>query len=111
MIIEEAAIEKAVYFRDIESKREDLFLRISVNPGGCAGLRYELYFDSFKKDTDLELKNNLTDGKELITLIDKMSYPYLDGAVLKYVDSIEKSGFVIDNPNASGSCSCGDSFN
>ena len=111
MIIEAAAIEKAVYFRDIESKREDLFLRISVNPGGCAGLRYELYFDSFKKDTDLELKNNLTDGKELITLIDKMSYPYLDGAVLKYVDSIEKSGFVIDNPNASGSCSCGDSFN
>ena len=50
MIIEEAAIEKAVYFRDSESKSENLFLRISVNPGGCAGLRYELYFDSVKNE-------------------------------------------------------------
>jgi len=111
MILEKAAIEKAVFFRDSESKSEELFLRISVNPGGCAGLRYELYFDSVKNETDLELKNKLNDGKELITLIDKMSYPYLDGAVLKFVDTIEKSGFVIDNPNAAGSCSCGDSFN
>ena len=111
MIIETSALEKAVFFRDNESNNEDLFLRISVNPGGCAGLKYELYFDSNRLETDLEIRNNLDNGKELLTLIDKMSYPYLEGAVLKYVDSLEKSGFIIDNPNAAGSCSCGDSFN
>lgn len=48
-------------------------------------------------------------GFELV--VDKKSAPYLQGAIIDFVDSIEKQGFVIDNPNAGGSCACGDSFN
>jgi iron-sulfur cluster assembly accessory protein len=47
----------------------------------------------------------------LALVVDRMSFPYVQGAVIDFVDTIEKQGFVIDNPNASGSCACGDSFN
>jgi len=84
----------------------EIFLRISVQPGGCSGLRYQTYFDYEKLDGDAEHK---FDGFSL--RLDKMSVPYLEGATLDFVDTIEKQGFVLDNPNAQGSCACGDSFN
>src|SRR5580692_7528442 len=79
--------------------REDLRLRIAVQPGGCSGLRYQLYFDEREIDGDIE-----TDFGGVHVVTDKMSAPYLMGA------TIEKQGFTIDNPNATGSCACGDSF-
>ena len=85
--------------------RDDLRLRIAVQPGGCSGLRYQLYFDDKKMESDTV---ELFDGIEV--LIDKMSSPYLTGATIDFVDTISKQGFTIDNPNAQGSCSCGDSF-
>ena len=85
--------------------REDLKLRIAVQPGGCSGLRYQLYFDERSFDGDLV---KAFGGVEVVT--DKMSAPYLMGATIDFVDTIEKQGFTIDNPNASGSCACGDSF-
>jgi iron-sulfur cluster assembly accessory protein len=86
--------------------RDDMHLRIAVQPGGCAGLRYQLFFDDRSLDGDLFRE---FDG--LKVGVDRMSAPYLDGAVIDYVDTIEKQGFTIDNPNAGGSCACGDSFN
>lgn len=86
--------------------RDDLRLRVAVQPGGCSGLIYQLYFDEQMADGDL-VKN--FDGVELV--IDKMSVPYLDGASIDFEDTIQKQGFTIDNPNAAGSCACGDSFN
>ena len=85
--------------------REDLRLRIAVQPGGCSGLRYQLYFDERSIDGDIV---SAFDGVEVVT--DKMSAPYLMGATIDFVDTIEKQGFTIDNPNATGSCACGDSF-
>ena len=85
--------------------REDLRLRIAVQPGGCSGLRYQLYFD--ERDIDGDIVADF-DGVRVVT--DKMSAPYLMGATIDFVDTIEKQGFTIDNPNASGSCACGDSF-
>ncbi len=85
--------------------REDLKLRIAVQPGGCSGLRYQLYFDERAIDGDVEAT---FDGVSVVT--DKMSAPYLGGATIDFVDTIEKQGFTIDNPNAGGSCACGDSF-
>jgi iron-sulfur cluster assembly accessory protein len=84
----------------------DVFLRISVQPGGCSGLRYQTYFDYEKLDGDTEFN---FDGFTL--KLDRMSAPYLEGSTLDFVDTIEKQGFTIDNPNAQGSCACGDSFN
>ncbi len=85
--------------------RDDLALRIAVQPGGCSGLRYQLFFDERTLDGD-----QVTDFDGVSVVVDRMSMPYLNGAVIDYVDTIEKQGFTIDNPNAGGSCACGDSF-
>jgi iron-sulfur cluster assembly accessory protein len=86
--------------------RDDLSLRVAVQPGGCSGLRYQLYFDDRALDGD-----TVTDFSGVKVVTDKMSTPYLMGASIDFVDTIEKQGFTIDNPNAQGSCACGDSFN
>jgi iron-sulfur cluster assembly accessory protein len=85
--------------------RDDLQLRIAVQPGGCSGLRYQLFFDERTLDGDV-----VTDFDGVAVVVDRMSVPYLNGATIDFVDSIEKQGFTIDNPNATGSCACGDSF-
>ncbi|WP_066038928.1 HesB/IscA family protein [Herbiconiux solani] len=85
--------------------RDDLRLRVAVQPGGCSGLIYQLYFDERMLDGDGVVD---FDGVEVV--VDKMSVPYLEGATIDFEDTIQKQGFTIDNPNASGSCACGDSF-
>jgi iron-sulfur cluster assembly accessory protein len=85
--------------------RDDLQLRIAVQPGGCSGLRYQLFFDERTLDGDV-----VSDFDGVSVVVDRMSMPYLNGAVIDFVDTIEKQGFTIDNPNAGGSCACGDSF-
>ena len=85
--------------------RDDLALRVAVQPGGCSGLRYQLFFDERDLDGDI-----VTDFDGVEVVVDRMSSPYLNGAMIDFVDTIEKQGFTIDNPNASGSCACGDSF-
>ncbi|WP_371152330.1 iron-sulfur cluster insertion protein ErpA [Buchananella felis] len=86
--------------------RDDLRLRVAVQPGGCSGLIYQLYFDERVQDGDAIVD---FDGVEVV--VDRMSVPYLAGATIDFADTIEKQGFTIDNPNAKGSCACGDSFN
>jgi iron-sulfur cluster assembly accessory protein len=86
--------------------RSDLALRIAVQPGGCSGLRYQLFFDDMRQDGDVASKFG-----QVTVVVDRMSQPYLEGATIDFVDTIEKQGFTIDNPNAEGSCACGDSFN
>lgn len=84
---------------------ENLSLRISVAPGGCSGLRYQLALDDRELDGDVAKE---WFGVKVVT--DRMSAPYLVGATIDFVDTIEQQGFTIDNPNAQGSCACGDSF-
>jgi iron-sulfur cluster assembly accessory protein len=104
-ILTEAAAAKAKALLEQEG-RDDLALRIAVQPGGCAGLRYNLFFDDRNLDGDLTAQFG---GVKLT--VDRMSAPYIEGASIDFVDTIEKQGFTIDNPNATGSCACGDSFN
>ncbi|MBV7281686.1 MULTISPECIES: iron-sulfur cluster insertion protein ErpA [Corynebacterium] len=104
VILTEAAAAKAKALLEQEG-REDLSLRIAVQPGGCSGLRYQLYFDDRSLDGD---KMDEVGGVKLV--VDKMSTPYLAGATIDFSDTIEAQGFTIDNPNATGSCACGDSF-
>jgi iron-sulfur cluster assembly accessory protein len=68
-------------------------------------MRYQLFFD----DRSLEGDDTHEFG-DVKVVVDKMSVPYLMGATIDFVDTIEKQGFTIDNPNAGGSCACGDSF-
>jgi iron-sulfur cluster assembly accessory protein len=85
--------------------RDDLALRIAVQLGGCSGLRYQLFFDERELEGDIV---NTIDGVNVVT--DRMSAPYLSGATIDFMDTIEQQGFTIDNPNAQSSCACGDSF-
>ncbi|WOP17603.1 iron-sulfur cluster assembly accessory protein [Raineyella sp. LH-20] len=85
--------------------RDDLALRIAVQPGGCSGLRYQLFFDERELEGDIVTSY---DGVNVVT--DRMSAPYLGGATIDFMDTIEQQGFTIDNPNAQSSCACGDSF-
>ena len=104
IILTEAAALKVGTLLEQEG-RDDLRLRIAVQPGGCSGLRYQLYFDEREIDGDL-----VSEFGAVKVVTDKMSGPYLSGATIDFVDTIEKQGFTIDNPNATGSCACGDSF-
>ena len=104
VILSEPAAAKVKALLDQEG-RDDLALRVAVQPGGCSGLIYQLYFDDRTVDGD---KLRAFDGVEVV--VDRTSVPYLDGATIDFVDTIEKQGFTIDNPNAGSSCACGDSF-
>lgn len=104
VVLSEEAASKVKALLEGEG-RDDLSLRIAVQPGGCSGLRYQLFFDERQLDGDV-VKSY--DGVSVVT--DRMSAPYLTGATIDFVDTIEKQGFTIDNPNATGSCACGDSF-
>ena len=102
--LSETAAQKVASLLEQEG-RQDLRLRVAVQPGGCSGLIYQLYFDERLLEGDALRE---FDGVQVV--VDKMSVPYLDGASIDFEDSISKQGFTIDNPNACGSCACGDSF-
>ncbi len=100
----DTAVSKVRHLLQAEG-RDDLRLRVAVQPGGCSGLIYQLFFDETLEENDAVVD---FDGVEVV--VDPMSIPYLDGASIDFEDSIQKQGFTIDSPNASGSCACGDSF-
>ena len=104
VILTDTAAAKVRGLLDQEG-RDDLRLRIAVQPGGCSGLRYQLFFDERSLDGDV-----VSDFGGVQVTVDRMSAPYLVGATIDFVDTIEKQGFTINNPNATGSCACGDSF-
>jgi iron-sulfur cluster assembly accessory protein len=105
ILLTDVAAEKVAALL-VQEGRDDLSLRVAVQPGGCSGLRYQLYFDDRALDGD-----TVSTFGAVKVVTDKMSTPYLMGASIDFVDTIEKQGFTIDNPNAQGSCACGDSFN
>ena len=85
----------------VEEGRSDIALRVAVQPGGCSGLRYAMFLDDQISDKDATEEQF---GVKLV--IDKMSVPYLTQATIDFVDSLEQSGFTIDNPAAQSSCAC-----
>lgn len=83
----------------------DVVLRVAVQPGGCSGLRYQMFLDDNLAETDV-----LSEQHGVRVAVDRMSAPYLKEAKVDFVDTLEASGFTIDNPSAQGSCACGHSF-
>ena len=88
-----------------EEKNPNLKLRVFVDGGGCSGFQYGFEFDENKTDDDVEIEKN---GVSM--LIDNMSLEYLSGAEVDYLEGLEGSRFVINNPNAKQTCGCGSSF-
>ncbi len=104
VVLTDVAAQKVKALLEQEG-RDDLRLRLAVQPGGCSGLRYQLFFDERTLDGDV-----VADFGGVGVVVDRMSAPYLAGATIDYADRIDAQGFTIDNPNAQGSCACGDSF-
>jgi iron-sulfur cluster assembly accessory protein len=102
--LSERAVSKVKELLTTESKA-GYGLRVAVQGGGCSGFQYGLTFDNEEKPND-----NVLDIDGLKVYVDAMSGMYLDGVKIDYIESLEGSGFKIENPNASGSCGCGQSF-
>ncbi len=104
--VSDQAKEKAVQLmtEDGFQPYED-YIRVGVKSGGCSGLEYVLKFDNEKTDTDQVFEDN---GIKII--IDKKSVLYLAGTILEYSGGLNGKGFVFNNPNASRTCGCGESF-
>lgn len=81
------------------------FLRVSVIGGGCSGLSYKLDFDNVRKPADQEFEHN---GVKVVT--DLKSFLYLVNTTLEFSEGLNGKGFYFNNPNASRSCGCGESF-
>jgi len=81
------------------------FVRVSVSSGGCSGLSYNLDFDNKQLSSDKTFENN-----GITLLVDEKSYLYLIGTTLSYSGGLNGKGFVFNNPNASRTCGCGESF-
>ncbi|MBK1894619.1 HesB/IscA family protein [Chryseobacterium paridis] len=81
------------------------YIRVGVKSGGCSGLEYVLKFDNEKAETDQIIENN-----DVKIVVDKKSILYLAGTILEYSGGLNGKGFVFNNPNASRTCGCGESF-
>jgi iron-sulfur cluster assembly protein len=96
----------AVKIKQLMAEETDVsVLRVAIQGGGCSGFQYGLGFDRSAVEGDHELEAH---GVQVV--VDPFSAPYLHGAEIDYVDSIEQAGFAINNPNAVSSCGCGHSF-
>lgn len=103
----DAAAEKAAYLLSAYG-RPDLKLRIGVQPGGCSGLRHQLFFDDRDLDGDLTVTYETSRG-DLTVVVDRASAPYLDSAVVDHHDTIDMQGFTVEMPDKHF-CSCGSSW-
>ena len=101
----ESAATKVLALMAQEPAGEAEVLRVAIRGGGCSGFEYALGFDRGPVEGDLESEEH---GVRVV--VDPFSAPYLMGAKVDFVETIQEAGFKIDNPNAAGSCGCGQSF-
>ena len=102
--ISNSAKDRLLHLLDID-KQNKQFVRVGVESGGCSGLSYKLDFDNNKEAEDELIEDN---GIKL--LVNKKSFLYLVGTTLEFSDGLNGKGFVFNNPNASRTCGCGESF-
>ena len=88
-----------------EGKGESAFLRVAVKGGGCSGLMYDL-----KIDTELKEGDQIFEDNDVKVVVDMKSFLYVHGTVLEYSGGLNGKGFVFNNPNATRTCGCGESF-
>lgn len=100
--ITEAAAKKICELAKAEGKHNSI--RMAVHGGGCSGFQYALTFDESTDADEVFQKDGAT------VFVDPMSFMYLDGATLDWKESLEGAGFDIQNPNSTGQCGCGHSF-
>jgi iron-sulfur cluster assembly accessory protein len=105
IVLTESAAAKVKGLMAEEPEGEGTVLRVAVQGGGCSGFEYALGFDSAAQEGDYELE-----AHGVTVVVDPFSAPYLHGAEIDYLETIQESGFKISNPNATSACGCGHSF-
>lgn len=100
----ESAANKVRQLRDSEGNQE-LMLRVYVTGGGCSGFSYGFNFADSINEDDAQFANG-----DVTMLVDSLSYQYLVGSVVDYIEGLEGSRFIVSNPNATTTCGCGSSF-
>ena len=80
-------------------------LRLQVKGGGCSGFQYDLYFE--EKPTDMD---QVVDSHGISLFVDPLSFQYLEGTQIDYVEGLHGAGFKFENPQVKGTCGCGSSF-
>jgi iron-sulfur cluster assembly protein len=103
--VTERAKEKALELMQKDAKTTEAFIRVGVEGGGCSGLTYKLEFDTVQKPDD-----KVFEDKGIKIVCDKKSFLYLVGTELDFSDGLNGKGFLFQNPNASRTCGCGESF-
>ena len=103
--VSENAKAHALDLMQQDNKPVDTFIRVGVDSGGCSGLSYKLEFDNVMRDGD-----QVFEDKGIKIVIDRKSFLYLAGTELDYTGGLNGKGFVFNNPNASRTCGCGESF-
>ncbi|MFL5751978.1 MAG: HesB/IscA family protein [Bacteroidia bacterium] len=103
--VSENAKQHALELMQADKSPEGTFIRVGVEGGGCSGLSYKLEFDHEKKEGDQEFSD-----KGIKIVVDRKSFLYLVGTELDYTGGLNGKGFVFNNPNASRTCGCGESF-
>ena len=107
VILSPKAIEEVLKFMVAEQVQPDVAgLRVSVLPGGCSGFKYSLNIEERPLEDDHVLPLD-----RIRVFVDGFSLQYLNGVTIDYVTSMQGSGFTFSNPNATGGCGCGSSFN
>jgi len=105
LFVAESAKEKIDEIRTQEQMAEDFFVRVSVTSGGCSGLTYKMDFDNESQPNDQIFEDN---GVKVVT--DLRSFLYLCNTTLEFSGGLNGKGFYFNNPNATRSCGCGESF-
>ena len=98
------AVEKVKFYGSSSDEFRDKTFRVFIEGGGCSGFQYGFTFDE-ERDGDTRVRLS-----DIEVLIDPQSAMYLNGATVDFVEDLRGAGFVVTNPNASGSCGCGHSF-
>lgn len=103
--VSDSAKAHAIELMTQDNKPADTFIRVGVDSGGCSGLSYKLEFDNVMRDGD-----QVFEDKGIKIVVDRKSFLYLAGTMLDYTGGLNGKGFVFNNPNASRTCGCGESF-
>lgn len=105
LFVDDSAKAQVNIIKENENLTEDYFIRVSVTSGGCSGLSYQMDFDNELQENDQVFDDN---GVRIVT--DLKSFLYLCNTTLEFSGGLNGKGFVFNNPNASRSCGCGESF-
>ena len=105
IVLTDGAAVKVAELMAQEGAAEELALRVAVRPGGCSGYSYEMFFDTEIAEDDVQ-----SSFGAVKVVVDPVSAPLLSGATLDFKDGLQGAGFAINNPNATRTCGCGNSF-